>query len=114
MLRPTFITAFVSLGLTALASSALAQGMGLEGLHDHRREGGKVCMVDHFHDGSGNGKSRKAAEADAARSWSEFTAWEYGGRWGSFGNAANKTMNCSTSGGSWSCQVSARPCRAGR
>lgn len=114
MLRPIFIAAIASVGLTALASSALAQGMGLEGLHDHRREGNKVCMVDHFHDGSGSGKTRKLAEADAARAWSEFTAWEYGGRWGSYGNAANKTMNCSNSGGTWSCQISARPCRAGR
>ncbi len=114
MLRPKYIAALVSIGVSALASSALAQGMGLEGLHDHRREGNKVCMVGHFHDGAGSGKTRKLAEADAARAWSQFTAWEYGGRWGSYGNAANKTMNCSNSGGSWSCQTEARPCRAGR
>lgn len=114
MQRPALIAAIASVGVSALASSAIAQGMGLEGLHDHRREGGKVCMVDHFHDGSGSGKTRKSAEADAARAWAEFTAWEYGGRWGSYGNAANKSMSCSASAGSWTCQTSARPCRAGR
>ena len=77
MQRPALIVAIASVGVSALASSALAQGMGLEGLHDHRREGGKVCMVDHFHDGSGSGKTRKSAEADAARAWTEFGKYNF-------------------------------------
>ena len=88
--------------------------MGLDGLHDKRREGGRVCMVDHFHVSSGNGATRKQAEASAARAWSEFTAWEYGGTWGSYNNAGSKSMQCSDSGGGWSCQATARPCRSGR
>ena len=114
MQRPVLLSTAAAVAALLSTTPAVAQGMGLEGLHDHRREGGKVCMVDHFHDGTGSGKTRKLAESEAARSWSEFTSWEYGGRWGAYGNAANKSMNCSNAGGAWPCQGAARPCRAGR
>ena len=114
MRQSLFLSAIVSCGVIAYAAPVFAQGAGLEWLHQHRREGRKVCMVDHFHDGTGSGKTRKLAEADAGRSWSEFTAWEYGARWGAFGNAANKSMNCTESGRSWTCVTAARPCRTGR
>ena len=114
MFKAALTAAGAFIGVAALTVPLVAQGMGLDGLHDKRREGGRLCMSDHFHDGSGNGKTRKLAEADAARSWSEFTAWEYGGAWGSFRNAASKSMNCSDGGGAWSCQASARPCRSGK
>ena len=100
-----------SLGLAAFIVPASAQGVGLDGLHDKRQEGSRICMADHFHDGSGNGKTRKAAESDAARAWSDFTAWEYGGAWGSFGNAVGKSVSCGLTGGGWGCDVNARPCR---
>jgi hypothetical protein len=114
MPRPAIAAAIVCLGIVASPISVVAQGMGLEGLHDHRREGSKVCMADHFHDGSGIGKSRKQAEAEAVRAWAEFTAWEYGLHWASYRNAGSKSMNCTDTGGSWSCQTSARACRPGR
>ena len=88
-----------------------ASAQGLDGLHDQRVEGGKVCFSEHSHAGNGSGATRAAAERDAAGSWEGFTALEYGNLWGSFRLAAGKTMNCSQSGGSWSCYTEARPCR---
>ena len=113
MLRASLAAAVVGVGALAFTLPALAQGAGLDGLHDKRREGGRICLSDHFHDGSGSGSSRRQAEGAAARAWSEFTAWEYGAEWGSFSNAASKSMNCSDSGGSWQCQASARACKSG-
>ena len=100
---------FVILG----AGSALPQEeTGIAGIHTWVKVGRKTCMLDHFHDGNGNGKTRREAEQAAIRSWVEFTAWEYGNPWGSFGNAVSKSMNC-TGGpqGGWTCHVEARPCR---
>ena len=108
------------IGGPALAAAAwmvwtpVALAQGLDGLHDQRREGGRVCMSDHFHDGSGTGATKRHAEAAAARAWSEFTAWEYGGNWGGFSYAASKSMQCSGGSGAWNCAASARPCRPGR
>jgi hypothetical protein len=68
-------------------------------------------MADHFHDGSGTGSTRARAQAAAIRAWIDFTAWEYGSRWGSYGAAISKSMSCSGGPGSYSCSTSARPCR---
>jgi hypothetical protein len=70
--------------LTSLSAFAASQDGALVGLHDLRREGGKTCMSDHAHSGSSNGQPTRArAELEAQRSWSSFTALEYGGHWGS-------------------------------
>ena len=48
------------LAATAVASSAIpagAQDTGLAGMHSLRREGGKLCMSDHWHYGSSGGSS---------------------------------------------------------
>jgi hypothetical protein len=104
-------------GVFALAAS-LAQGApvqasetGVAGIHSWVRVGGKTCLLDHYHDGSGSGASKAAAQASAIRSWADFTAWEYGSSWGRYGLAVGKSMNCSGGGGSWSCNTSARACR---
>jgi hypothetical protein len=68
-------------------------------------------MADHYHDGSGTGSTRAAAQRAAIRSWIDFTAWEYGSRWGSYAAAVSKSMSCSGGGGNWTCSTSARPCR---
>ena len=94
------------------AGHANASDTGVaQALHDMQRYGGRTCLADHFHDGEGSGKSRGAAASAAVSAWAEFTSWEYGTSWGHYGLAANKSMNCSQGGGSWSCHVSARPCR---
>jgi hypothetical protein len=107
----------VCAGALALAAAfvpgtgARAQDAGLAGLHAWVRVGGKTCMADHYHDGSGTGRTRAAAQAAAIRAWIDFTAWEYGSRWGSYAAAVSKSMNCSGGGGNWTCSTSARPCR---
>lgn len=96
------------------ATPAAAQELGLAGIHEWARVGSKICMRDHFHDGSSNGKpTRKAAEVEAIRVWQDFTGWEYGRAWGNFRLAESKGVKCSgaNSDRSWSCQVTARPCR---
>jgi hypothetical protein len=98
-------------GIALAAPASAAQDGALVGLHDLRREGNKTCMVGHFHTGSGNGNSRGQAEGAAARSWSEFTGWEYGGHWGSPSLAASKSMKCSQGASGWSCEFEARACK---
>jgi len=106
--------AFVCAGAFALLlglPAAVAQAQGLEDLHSKVRVGGRLCMADHFHDGSGSGATRARAQAAAIRAWIDFTAWEYGNRWGSWGASLSKRMSCSGGAGSYSCSVSSRPCR---
>lgn len=95
------------------ASTVKADDSGLASIHDWRNESGRrVCMSDHFHDGSGTGKTRKEAEAAAKSSWISFTVFEYGTDWGSYAAASSATMNCSNSSPqNWSCSTSARPCK---
>jgi hypothetical protein len=98
--------------MAAGATSAAAQGLDLSGIHDQVRVGGKICMKDHFHNGSSSSMpSKKAAEMEAIRVWQDFTAWEYGRRWGNFRMAESKGVKCDGAGNSWGCQVAARPCR---
>lgn len=99
--------------LAALSGNAVAQGeeTGVASIHSWVKAGRKTCMLDHYHDGSGNGPNRKAAEKAAITAWTEFTAWEYGTPWARFSNAASKSMNCSQSSGGWNCALQARPCR---
>lgn len=91
--------------------TAQAQETGLAGMHSWSRVGGKTCMTDHFHDGSGSGSTRAGAQRAAIGAWIDFTAWEYGRRWGSYAAAASKRMSCSGGPGNYSCSTSARPCR---
>lgn len=100
----------VVMSLSGGTASAQALAALLE-MHSKRIEGGRLCLTDHFHYGNSSGQStRAAAEREAIASWSSFTAWEYGNEWGSWRLAGSKAASCSSSGGSWSCQVEARPC----
>ena len=106
-----------ALVLGALAASASipasAAETGLaEALHAVRREGGRLCMVDHWHYGSSGTKSTKAgAQRAAVVSWQDFTDLEYGNSWARFSRAASRKMGCSRSSAGWSCDAEARPCR---
>ncbi len=85
---------------------------GLVGLHELRREGGKVCMSEHTHSGSSTGQpTKKAAEVMAMRNWAEFTGWEYGGAWGNPALAGGRRMSCNGTQGKYNCDFEARPCR---
>jgi hypothetical protein len=91
--------------------TASSQETGIAEIHSWVKVGRKTCMLDHFHDGSGNGPTRTQAERAAIRAWVEFTAWEYGPPWGNYAIAASRSMNCTRGAGGWSCAVEARPCR---
>ena len=110
-LRPALRMVAIALPLMLQGEIAVGQDTGLASLHDWVRIGGKTCMADHFHDGSGSGPTRGLAQAAAVRAWQDFTEWEYGGRWGSYGNAISRSVRCSGVRGYVSCSVSARPCR---
>ncbi len=49
-------------------------------MHAMRREGGKLCMSDHWHYGSSSGShaTKAAAQRAAIASWQDFTDLEYG------------------------------------
>lgn len=104
------VTSMMLLGGTAIAT---AQETGLaESLHQLRAESGRTCMSEHFHYGSSSGQAnRKAAEAEAIKSWASFTEFEYGRSWADFRIAGSRGMSCSQSGGGWGCNVEARPCK---
>src|SRR5947207_39231 len=108
-------------GVAGAAAVVLMLGMGgsvsasetgvAQALHDMRKYGGRTCLVDHYHDGSGSGATRGQAQAAAISAWSGFTAWEYGSSWGSYGLSIRRSMGCSKDSGGWSCQTSALACR---
>jgi hypothetical protein len=106
-----FVGAFAAVLMLAPDRGAAEEGMGLSGIHQWVRVGRKTCMLDHFHDGSGIGATKAQAQASAIRAWSDFTAWEYGDRWGKWQLAESKSGGCTGSGKNFSCNVSARPCR---
>jgi len=103
----------VVIGLTGFEiSSASADTTGLASMHALRREGGRLCMADHWHYGSsGQERSRRRAQRGAIQSWQDFTDLEYGSNWARYSRAHSRRMSCSRSGGGWSCNVEARPCR---
>ena len=125
-MRPTILLAaervglmkgvIVGIGLVMLAlgaapvSVAAQDGAGLAGIHAWVKGAGKTCMADHFHDGQGTGSTKAQAQAAAVRAWTDFTAWEYGGRWARWQLSASKSESCTGSRGSISCNVSSRPC----
>jgi hypothetical protein len=112
MIARLITTVFVMLLATHVAVGAPYEEEGLTGLHAKVRIGGKLCLADHTHQGQSSGAlTRKAAEAAAIRSWSEFTSWEYSRAWGNFQLAMDKSMTCSQNGTTWGCVVEAQPCR---
>jgi hypothetical protein len=107
-------SALVAAAVFACAAPALADDTGVAVIHDQRREHGRTCFTDHYHYGSSQGlSSKKAAFRAGIKSWADFTDFEYGSDWAHWSRAASKSVKCSEAGphGSWSCDISARPCR---
>ena len=104
------VTALVGATL-ALASSAMADSTGFDGIHGKIRVGNRVCFDGHSHGGTGHGASRKAAEMQAIHSWYGYTAGEYGSDWANIHKAIHTSMRCGASSGGWTCDVEATPCR---
>ena len=109
-MMPVLIAAVAA--TVAFVPAASASDTGLAGIHELRREGGRLCMADHWHYGSsGSEASKAAAQRTAIRNWQDFTDLEYGSSWARFSRAASRKLGCSHSGGGWSCDVEGRPCR---
>ena len=95
----------------AAIAPAAADETGLAGSHTLRKEGGKLCMADHFHGGTGEGATKVAARAAAARAWSDFVNFEYGSNWARFGRAASVSVKYTKAEKGWSASIEARPCK---
>lgn len=108
MRRALFIAVAASL---ASAAAAHADDTGLAYSHSLRKEGGRLCMSDHYHSGSGSGRSKAAAQAAAARSWADFTNFEYGSAWARWSLARGKSVRYTKEANGWSVDLDARPCR---
>ncbi len=106
------VCAAAAVVLLTMVGAASASDTGVaQALHSVRKYGGRTCLIDHYHEGSGNGATRGQAQAAAIAAWSGFTAWEYGSSWGRYGLALRRSMSCSKDMGGWSCQTSALACR---
>lgn len=92
-------------------TAAYADDTGLAYAHDLRKEGGRLCMSDHYHSGAGEGRTKGAAQKAAIRSWMDFTNFEYGTVWARFSRAASKTTRYTKESNGWSASVEGRPCR---
>lgn len=98
-------------GMAFTVIPATAEDSGLAIQHDVAREGGRLCMSNHGHGGSGNGASKPAARAAAIRSWIDFTNFEYGRAWASFSSASGSSTRYTKEASGWSATVDARPCK---
>jgi hypothetical protein len=98
---------FLLAGFTAVR----ADDTGLAYSHTLRKERGRLCMADHWHSGSGEGRTKAAARKAAIRSWADFTNFEYGTVWARFSLAASQTTRYTKADNGWSAAVDGRPCR---
>jgi hypothetical protein len=103
--------ALAVMGSVVAPQPVMADETGLASIHAWRKVGKKTCLSGHDHQGSGTGTSQKAAQLAAIRSWASFTDFEYGKSWANFNLAVEKRMTCEASGSSYSCSLSAVPCR---
>lgn len=106
----------VSASSISAALGVTAAQAGLDKLHKQRVEGGRTCMIDHWHyKSSGAWPTKDAAVSAAIKSWNRFTSAEYGAPWGDVRLAAGVSFECAPASGSrgvsWTCNLKARPCR---
>ncbi|MEL7542441.1 MAG: hypothetical protein AAGJ70_01570 [Pseudomonadota bacterium] len=95
-----------------LLSPSPASSQALLGLHEKMRVHGKLCLATHRHTGHARARASKRQVANMAmRDWNGFTNLEYGHRWARFRHAHKRHVSCAPSGGGWSCNASALPCR---
>lgn len=107
-----WVAVLMSGGLAGgLALPAEADETGLASSHTLRKEGGKTCFADHLHSGSGDGATKEAARAAAARDWSSFVDFEYGSNWAHYGKAAGIKVKYTKAEKGWTAWIEGRPCR---
>ena len=106
------IACVISLYIGVGSNAAQASETGFVNMHNLARYGSYLCTVTHEHTGLGKVKrNKRLALRSAIRSWSEFTAWEYGSTWGKWRYARGKSVFCDGNKGQISCSVIARPCK---
>lgn len=98
-------------GAFGAVAPVIADETGLAGSHTLRKEGGRLCMADHFHSGSGDGANKAAARVQAIKSWASFVDFEYGSAWARFGRAASVTTKYTKAEKGWTATIEARPCK---
>ena len=98
-------------GSLMLPQVVTADDSGFAPSHTLRKERGYSCMADHFHTGSGEGKTKAAAQAAAIKSWAEFVVVEYGTDWARYGRAGSTAVHYTKSADGWSASIEARPCK---
>ena len=92
-------------------SSVRADDTGFASSHTLRKEGGRLCMADHAHTGSGTAATKPGAQAAAIRAWADFTNLEYGSDWARYGRAAGHVVRYTKEEKGWTATVDARPCK---
>ena len=76
---------------------------------------GAICRMlfgkPHDHTGRGRGATQAEAMSKAVRRWSAFTRFEYGSRWGDWGIARRKMVECAPGKRGWRCKIEGQPCK---
>lgn len=104
--------AATSLLLLALPTGAsFADDTGFASMHSMTKSGGRSCFTDHFHAGSGSGKTKKAAFNAALKDWWSYTAGEYGSDWAHWRKSASKGIKYTKTETGWSATIESRPCK---
>lgn len=94
-----------------LSAPARADDTGFASSHDLRKEKGKLCMSDHDHLGTADGKTKPAAKAAAVKVWETYTAFEYGSDWARYSRAAPVSTEYTKAETGWTAVVTSRPCK---
>lgn len=113
-LSASLLAAAAVVALGGMASTpVVADETGMASMHAWVKVRGKTCYAEHTHFGSSTGhRDKKTAMAAAAKSWAEFTAWEYGSSWANFNLSVAQKADCKQGPSGWACDVEARPCRS--
>lgn len=93
-------------------AAAIANDTGFaQSTHTIRREGGKLCIVDHTHGGDGAGGTKNTALNAAINAFVVTTVDEYGSDWAKWAKAASKTVKYEKTADGWTAHAEARPCK---
>ena len=112
MIAPVMAALIAAIFCLTVSLPAMANSTGLENIHTLKREGNKLCMVGHYHYGSGDSeKSRKIALKKALSKWAEFVYIEYGSDWSQWRLANSRGIKCYPENGGIHCRVHGRPCK---
>ena len=102
----------LALGLVMAPGGAAIAQDGLAGLHSWVRVGGRTCMLDHFHDGSGSGSTVAAGAAGRHPGLDRLHGLGVRQPLGQLRRVhQQENVVLGRARGNYSCSVSSRPCR---